>query len=594
VRFVYHEDYERMLTGVPVDALRSAHVLTCLTSEGLVREEDIAVPRRVSIANLLLVHTQRHLESVQRAVTLTRILGSPVADEEVEVILDLMRRMVGGTIQATRLALITGGVGVNLGGGFHHATADQGMGFCVFNDVAVAVARLRARGFAENVLVVDLDLHDGNGTRAIFADDPTVHTFSIHNTHWGDTAAVASTSIELGNDVDDRLYLQTLRESLPPVVESVDPGLVLYLAGADVAADDRIGTWSITPGGVFERDRFVLDLVHRRRRRTPVAIVLAGGYSPRAWTYPARFLHWLLTDRVEEPPDNEELVLRHFRRLKARLDPAALRTEPGDGGWRLTSEDLAGILPGIPVDTRFLGYLSRHGLELTLEEFGILRMLRSRGFPNPRVELDLSHPMGHTLRIWSDASRRELLVELRASRNRSAVPGMEVLKLEWLLLQNPRARFRPERPPLPGQQHPGLGMLKEVLGWLVMITEMAGLDGIYFVPSHYHVAAQSRSLVRFLDPVDEARFRALRRALDGIPLADATRLVEEGRVVDEHTGEPVGWEGGAMVLPVTDGLRDVVFSDDYEERVRDAERLFRYRLAGGAGREERRAPGAPE
>jgi len=470
-------------------------------------------------------------------------------------------------------------VGVNLGGGFHHATADQGMGFCVFNDVAVAVARLRARGFREKILVVDLDLHDGNGTREIFAGDPSVHTFSLHNAHWGDTEALASTAIELGDGVDDRLYLETLSDTLPPVVEEVDPGLVVYLAGADVAADDRIGTWKLTPGGILERDRFVMDLVHRRRHHVPVAVVLGGGYGPRAWTYPARFLYWLLTDRVEEPPGTAELMLGHFRRLKSRLDPAVLRSEPETTGWRLTNDDLAGILPGIPVDTRFLDFLSRHGLELTLEEFGILRRLRSRGFPNPHVELDLSHPMGHTLRIWSDASRRELLVELRASRSRRAVQDMEILKLEWLLLQNPRARFRPERPPLPGQQHPGLGMLKEMLGWLIVVTEMAGMDGISFVPSHYHVAAQSRRLVRFLDPVDEARFRALRRALDDLPLAEASRLVEEGEVLDEITGNAMRWEGGTMVLPVTDPLRDVVFSDDYEERVREAERRFSYRLA---------------
>ncbi|NIQ31009.1 MAG: histone deacetylase, partial [Acidobacteria bacterium] len=95
--------------------------------------------------------------------------------------LDLSRLMAGGTIQATRMALRTGKVAVHLGGGFHHATPDEGMGFCVFNDAAIAVRRLRARGFREPILIVDLDLHDGNGTRAAFADDPSVYTFSIHN-----------------------------------------------------------------------------------------------------------------------------------------------------------------------------------------------------------------------------------------------------------------------------------------------------------------------------------------------------------------------------------------------------------------------------
>jgi len=105
------------------------------------------------------------------------------------------------------------------------------MGFCVFNDVAVAVARLRRNGYAAPVLVVDLDLHDGNGTREIFADDPTVHTFSLHNEHWGDTEAVASTSIALGAGVTDEVYLSTLGEALPAVFGVFRPGLVVYVAG---------------------------------------------------------------------------------------------------------------------------------------------------------------------------------------------------------------------------------------------------------------------------------------------------------------------------------------------------------------------------
>ncbi len=147
---------------------------------------------------------------------------------------------------------------------------------------------------------------------------------------------------------------------------------------------------------------------------------------------------------------------------------------------------------------------------------------------------------------------------------------MEVLKLEWLLLQNPRARFTPERPPLPGQEHPGLGILKDVLAALVAVCENLGLDGIYFAPSHYHVAAQSHELVRFLHPGDEARFRALRRALGELPLAEATRAVEEGRVVDAATGEPVLWEGCPMVLALSDRLHDVVFSKEYDRQVEHA------------------------
>ena len=134
-------------------------------------------------------------------------------------------------------------------------------------------------------------------------------------------------------------------------------------------------------------------------------------------------------------------------------------------------------------------------------------------------------------------------------------------------LQNPRAQFGPYRRPLPGQGHPGLGLLKEVLGWLVVVCEILELDGIYYSPSSYHVAAQSRQLVRFLIPEHEARYRALESALDGLDLAAASRAVSEGSIVDAATGQAVAWEGYPMVLPVSDRLHDGVFGDAYEAAV---------------------------
>ena len=252
--------------------------------------------------------------------------------------------MAGGTIQATRLALRTGGVAVHLGGGFHHAMPDAGLGFCVFNDVAVAIRRLRGRGFAEPVLVVDLDLHDGNGTRRVFADDPTVHTFSIHNDHWGDTEAVASTSIALGPGVGDARFLGTLREALPPVFEAVKPGLVVYLAGTDPAEDDPIGNWRLTARALFERDRFVTSLARPDGRPCPMVVVLAGGYGRHAWRYSARYVLWLASGRAIEPVEEEALALRRFRRLGRDLRDA----EAVDDGlpFTLSEEDLAGLMPG--------------------------------------------------------------------------------------------------------------------------------------------------------------------------------------------------------------------------------------------------------
>jgi hypothetical protein len=282
---------------------------------------------------------------------------------------------------------------------------------------------------------------------------------------------------------------------------------------------------------------------------------------------------------VIEPPGVEELTLARFRRIKSTLDPAALTSEPGDFSFRLTEEDLAGILPGVPRRTRFLSYFSRHGVELLLERFGILDQLRVRGFEHPTVEVDLGHPVGETVRIFGEPDRRELLVELRAHRDSRLVPGCELLNIEWLLLQNPRADFGPFRRPLPGQKHPGLGLLKEIFGWLVMVAEVLGLDGIGYVPSTYHVAGQSRRLVHFVKPEHEALMRALEELFAHLPLGEASRIVAEGGVIDEATGEPLSWQGYAMVLPVSDRLKARVSGDDYDRRVAEAAERISLRLA---------------
>jgi hypothetical protein len=197
----------------------------------------------------------------------------------------------------------------------------------------------------------------------------------------------------------------------------------------------------------------------------------------------------------------------------------------------------------------------------------VLDEVRVRGYEHPSVEVDLEHPLGETVRVFGDPDRSELLMELRVHRSTRAIPGFEMLVVEWLLLQNPRAHFGPYRQPLPGQQHPGLGMLKDVLGWLVMVCEIIGLDGIYYSPSSYHVAAQSHHMVRFLHPEHEAEFRAYQAGLSGALLADASQAFEDGRVRDALTGEVVRWEGHPMVLPVSQRLKDLVFSDLYEDRV---------------------------
>lgn len=584
VRFVYDPRYEASLSGVPMDPLRADRILAFLCAERLIRRDEIETPRPVAIRNLLLVHTSEYLERLQRPATLTSVLGLPVGDEELDATLELQRLMVGGTIQATRIALATRHVAFHLGGGFHHALPDRGMGFCVFNDVAVTIARLRARGFARRILVVDLDLHDGNGTRAIFADDPSVHTFSIHNQSWGEGGAREATTIPLGTAIGDEPFLAVLTHELTRVAERFRPALVIYLAGCDGAADDGIGDWKLSAEGIFARDRFVTGIAERAG--APMAVVLAGGYGDGAWRYSARFAAWLLARAPIEPPSNEDLTLLRFRQIKATLDPAHLTGASDSVGWALTEEDLAGILPGIPKQTRFLDYFSRVGIELVLERFGILSQIRSRGFRQPSIQLELDHPLGQTLRIFGDSERHDLLVELRLARSRRTAPGFEVLVIEWLLLQNPRESFSEQRRQLPGQQHPGLGLLREIFGFLVVLCETIGLDGVVFSPSHLHVAAVSHPHARFLNPEREALLRGLEELFVGVALDQASRTVEAGGVIDRIGNRPILWEGGGMVVPASTAMRAAVGSESYEEAVAEA-RGFLDVAIRSAGAEER-------
>lgn len=557
---VFDPAYRGQLRGAPWDPLRGEKIVAFLLGERLASAKEVSPPLPAAIKNLLLAHSEGYLRSLQEPDLLTSILGIPVSPGEEEKILALQRLMVGGTIQATRLALTSGGVVFHLGGGFHHAGRDRGAGFCLLNDIAVAILRLRRKGFAGKVLVIDLDLHDGNGTREIFAQDPTVFTLSIHNRHWDTTDAQASLSLALGDGVEDGVYLDVLSRVLQEVTASFRPQLVFYLAGADVAADDALGSWKLSAEGVLARDQQVLRLI--RRLKVPAVVLLAGGYGENAWRYTARMLAWHLTGEVLPLPSDELLALARLRQL-----PQLVRDNQEEETWGLGEEDLADLLPSLPGPRRFLGAFSQVSLELMLERMGLLQQIRAKGFPCPEVTVELDHPLGHTLRIFGEPNRRHLLMELRLSRTTNAVSGFELLAVEWLLLQNPKASFTPAKPPLPGQQHPGLGLLAEVFAWLVLLCENLTLDGLYFRPSHFHLAALARRHATFLRPEHEALFIALQQLLAGKSLAEASQLVAAGRVLDGQTGQPVLWEAFPMVLAVSPSLQAQVSGTAYQQAV---------------------------
>jgi acetoin utilization deacetylase AcuC-like enzyme len=187
---------------------------------------------------------------------------------------------VQGTLLAARAALEDGIAG-NLAGGTHHAFADHGEGFCVLNDVAVAIRRLQAEGMIRRAMVVDLDVHQGNGTAAIFEGDDSVVTFSMHGERNYPARKMRSTlDVGLPDGTDDEGYLAALAAHLPQLSAGFAPDLVFYLAGVDVAAGDRYGRFSLSDAGLRERERQVLGWA--RARGLPMVVTLAGGYASSA------------------------------------------------------------------------------------------------------------------------------------------------------------------------------------------------------------------------------------------------------------------------------------------------------------------------
>ncbi|MDH3498003.1 MAG: hypothetical protein OER21_14685, partial [Gemmatimonadota bacterium] len=381
----------------------------------------------------------------------------------------------------------------------------------------------------------------------------------IHNHDWEPAGGAATLAIPLGAGVTDRPFLDVLRRELPPVIGAHRPGLVVYVAGTDPAEDDRLGDWKLTVRGLLERDRFVVDSLRKQAAGVPLVIVLAGGYGREAWRYSARFLSWLIGGSVVEPPDDLELILRRYRKTDLLV--------ASSGDWGLTEADLFAIAPGAGPGTRVLGTFSRHAVELSLERVGLLDEVRRRGFANPSVAIDFGSGLGETIRVFGDVEQTELLVELRVNRNKRVIPGMDLLYIEWLRLQNPRVPFSPTYPRLPGQQHPGLGILREVVAWLVVVCERLGLDGMASKPAQYYMAHLGRRHLRFLDPVVQARFEAIHNALARCTLPEAERLLNAGRVVDADTGEPVVWKPALQVFPVSERLKQVVATKATEREV---------------------------
>jgi acetoin utilization deacetylase AcuC-like enzyme len=275
--WVWTPDYEVDIGDHVFPTVKYRRVKERLAEEGILAPGGLRPPESATREELLAAHTPAWVETVLSGSL------SPAEEQRLELpfssrLLHASRLCCGGTLLTARLALEKE-VAVHLGGGFHHAFAGHGEGFCLLNDIAVAAAVLRRTDEVARVAVVDLDVHHGNGTAAIFQGDPSVFTFSMHQErNYPLEKPSGDLDVGLEDGIGDEAYLSLLETHLPKVLAH-GPELILYLAGADPYREDQLGGLALTLEGLRNRDRLTLEMAHRAG--VPVAVTLAGGYAFR-------------------------------------------------------------------------------------------------------------------------------------------------------------------------------------------------------------------------------------------------------------------------------------------------------------------------
>ena len=277
-KLVYHKGYDLNLGEHVFPSQKFRLIAELLLREGIAAKDNFLTPNPASDEDILRVHTADWVRKLKT--------GTLTASEEMRLEVPYSSELVeafwlaaGGTILAAQSAL-RDGFGCNLGGGFHHAHPDHGEGFCAIHDVAVGVRRLQADGAIRKALIVDTDVHHGNGTAAIFRGDANVFTLSIHQENNYPAHKPSSTvDLNMEDRADDDEYLAALIPAVQSALDEFRPDMVFYVGGADPYCEDQLGGLSLTKQGLMLRDRKVFE--ESRKRGIPVATTLAGGYARR-------------------------------------------------------------------------------------------------------------------------------------------------------------------------------------------------------------------------------------------------------------------------------------------------------------------------
>lgn len=248
-----------------------------LIADGIAKSSQFFVPRMATVDEILTTHTADYwyaLDSLTLPPKDCRKIGLPMS----KALIDRERLVVGATIECAKFAL-TDGISLSTSGGTHHAFADSGEGFCILNDICVASNVLLNQGLAKRILILDLDVHQGNGNASIMTDNDDVFVMSMHGEkNYPYHKPKSDLDINLPDGTGDDDYLSLLKYHLPKVLDDFNPDFVFYQAGVDVLADDRLGRINLTMNGLYERERYVIETLFDRQ--LPTAVTMGGGYAP--------------------------------------------------------------------------------------------------------------------------------------------------------------------------------------------------------------------------------------------------------------------------------------------------------------------------
>jgi acetoin utilization deacetylase AcuC-like enzyme len=263
------------------DIFKYKRIRDTLISEKLLKAKNILYPKPCDFSDIANVHTSIYIRKIQDPIYVNQALKIEINSIWDNSVLEYYKAVCGGTIYATYKAIELKKPVFNLGGGFHHAQPDKAEGFCLLNDIAIAIKKIKETTNLRKILIVDLDYHQGNGNTLIFKDDPEVYTFSIHADKWLDAKAVSNRDILIQSDISDEKYRLLVEENLNSIMDHFKPELIFYVAGSDPYIHDDLTDMSISRGMMLKRNLFVLGSA--QKFNIPIIVLPGGGYGQKSW-----------------------------------------------------------------------------------------------------------------------------------------------------------------------------------------------------------------------------------------------------------------------------------------------------------------------